>query len=839
MTLASCDVLSHTAETVAEKWRLPTLFMLTLVYIISGKLSMILTIEPGFASAMFMPAGIAMAAVLISGYNTLPWIFLGAVLSTTWNAGVLHAPINVAVISTVLLMSLAATTQAAVGGAVLRSVLGRAIWMDHGKPLVLFSIVTPMACTVGAGLSVATLYFMGVVPREIVFSSWVIWWLGDSLAALILVPLILMLCGEPRQLWRSRLTTVGIPMMSGLLLFIVIFLRFSSWEKEQSLLEFNRLSQQVADRIQTRLEGQEVLLQQAETFLSSDDAVTRESFKERVGKIFTRYPSVMAVEWAPRVRAVERKAYEARNNLIIRERTADQKKLISAPNRDVYYPVTYIEPRDGNEEVLGFNMADQRVPLSALDASAASGHTLISSPTTLVQDRTSIGVHQGLLVIYPVRGGAHGPGFVAMVVRIDQFISNALPFLQGKLSVRLVDRDANVILYDSSGDKAKAKFEVALHFGGRDYLLQTMASSKYLQTHRAWQSWAILIAGLMFTALLGMALLLSTGHAARTEALVHVRTADLHDAKNFSETVINSLPGVFYMLDKNGRLVHWNRNFGRVFGLGNNNVQTEDVLKTIYSEDHAAIRAAIQRVYDTRGYGELEVRQHGTDGKVRHYLVNGQFIRISGEPYMFGTGLDLTEIQNAQARLRFANAELEKRVEEVRALQALLQEQAIRDPLSGLYNRRYLDEMLGRELAKAQREGYPVSIVLGDIDRFKDLNDTYGHQAGDEVIRLLSQLLREQSRAGDILCRFGGEEFILVLPGMSVSAAHARVDQWRELFARKRLSFGTFELSATISFGVAAYPMHGKTAERLIAVADKAMYIAKSKGRNCVESLPA
>ena len=125
---------------------------------------------------------------------------------------------------------------------------------------------------------------------------------------------------------------------------------------------------------------------------------------------------------------------------------------------------------------------------------------------------------------------------------------------------------------------------------------------------------------------------------------------------------------------------------------------------------------------------------------------------------------------------------------------------------------------------------------MGDIDRFKELNDTYGHQAGDEMIRVLARLLREQARTSDILCRFGGEEFLLVLPGMAPDKARERVDAWREKFSEQRVSFGEFELTATISFGIASYPSHGKTAERLIAAADQALYTAKNLGRNRVES---
>jgi diguanylate cyclase (GGDEF)-like protein len=131
---------------------------------------------------------------------------------------------------------------------------------------------------------------------------------------------------------------------------------------------------------------------------------------------------------------------------------------------------------------------------------------------------------------------------------------------------------------------------------------------------------------------------------------------------------------------------------------------------------------------------------------------------------------------------------------EIRELHLRLQEQAIRDPLTGLYNRRYLDETLERELSRAKREGYPLSLTMIDLDHFKLVNDTYGHPAGDEVLIALSTLLQSQAREGDIPCRYGGEEFVLVLPRMSLEVASQRAEQWREAFGNMKTRHGEFEI---------------------------------------------
>jgi diguanylate cyclase (GGDEF)-like protein len=175
-----------------------------------------------------------------------------------------------------------------------------------------------------------------------------------------------------------------------------------------------------------------------------------------------------------------------------------------------------------------------------------------------------------------------------------------------------------------------------------------------------------------------------------------------------------------------------------------------------------------------------------------------------------------------------------RQLAQIRILKTRLEEQAIRDPLTGLYNRRYLDDALEREVVRAHREGYPLSVVMLDLDRFKALNDTFGHQAGDAVLVALGRSLRDQVRAGDLASRWGGEEFLLLLPNMPLAAAAARVDKLRERFAAIRIEAGQEQISATLSGGVAAYPEHGATPLALIGAADSALYRAKDQGRDRV-----
>jgi len=162
-----------------------------------------------------------------------------------------------------------------------------------------------------------------------------------------------------------------------------------------------------------------------------------------------------------------------------------------------------------------------------------------------------------------------------------------------------------------------------------------------------------------------------------------------------------------------------------------------------------------------------------------------------------------------------------------------LRQQAIHDPLTGLCNRRYLEENLGRELHRAWRGNSPLCVVMLDLDNFKAFNDTFGHDGGDSLLRELAHMLREKLRKSDISCRYGGDEFVLVLPDSSLADTRQHVEQIRVLVKELQIKRGGPPLETiTVSAGVAGAPEHGSTAAELLQAADNAMYAAKRAGGN-------
>jgi len=185
-------------------------------------------------------------------------------------------------------------------------------------------------------------------------------------------------------------------------------------------------------------------------------------------------------------------------------------------------------------------------------------------------------------------------------------------------------------------------------------------------------------------------------------------------------------------------------------------------------------------------------------------------------------------------------AELAQRNREAALLREKLHEQAMHDRLTGLYNRHYVQEWFGLELHRAQRHGRPVAAIMLDIDHFKRFNDSFGHEAGDLVLRELAGALGRSTRGSDVASRYGGEEFLVLLPECPFDAALRRAERMREEVAKLELRYDDRPLGpVSVSLGVAVFPDHASESEELLRHADEALYLAKQTGRNRVVAYSA
>jgi diguanylate cyclase (GGDEF)-like protein len=210
---------------------------------------------------------------------------------------------------------------------------------------------------------------------------------------------------------------------------------------------------------------------------------------------------------------------------------------------------------------------------------------------------------------------------------------------------------------------------------------------------------------------------------------------------------------------------------------------------------------------------DVEVQLRTANGRTFWCRLSAQRMRFAGEETMLGAMVDITDQKLARERLH---------------------ELATRDALTGTYNRRYLEELLRTEVERADRYSRPLTVAMIDVDHFKRVNDTYGHPVGDEVLRAIVSRCQKAIRISDALGRYGGEEFVLVLPETALNEARVVAERVRNSVSGALVVVGDRALPITVSIGLASFQNKEK-AEALLARADKALYAAKAAGRNRLE----
>lgn len=255
---------------------------------------------------------------------------------------------------------------------------------------------------------------------------------------------------------------------------------------------------------------------------------------------------------------------------------------------------------------------------------------------------------------------------------------------------------------------------------------------------------------------------------------------------------------------------------------------------------------AIPSTGPSTGPGTGNAMQQDVDGRERLF----GFSKIEGFPFVIAYGFDKSQIVENWQRRAFelgvgyftllvlavlaarAHWAMLLQRNELMSSRATLQELATRDTLTGLYNRRFLDAAMPREFARSQREGANLAVIMLDLDHFKKVNDGFSHAAGDEVLKALAALLKNGARESDLICRYGGEEFVAIMPGMTAAQALERVESWRKQLEQTQVAYGKFTIRSTLSAGIAAFPAHGNNPEALLAKADAMLYQSKRDGRN-------
>lgn len=297
------------------------------------------------------------------------------------------------------------------------------------------------------------------------------------------------------------------------------------------------------------------------------------------------------------------------------------------------------------------------------------------------------------------------------------------------------------------------------------------------------------------------------------ETTVADRTRDLQESEAGLRALVDYSP-IATVLTRVGdhRVVIANRRASALFEV------PLDAIRGRNAPDHWIDTADRDRYLERlRRFGrvdDMDVQLRTGSGRIFWARVSGQRLKFDGEDTVLGTIIDITAQREAQENLR---------------------ELATHDPLTGLFNRRHVEEVLRRELDRTARHDRPLALAMMDADHFKNINDTYGHQTGDEVLRAISGRCQKTLRSHDVLGRYGGEEFVIVFPETNIGEATAVAERLRAAVADNPITVGANALAVTVSIGLASYAP-GQDLEKMFQRADSALYMAKQGGRNLVRA---
>jgi diguanylate cyclase (GGDEF)-like protein/PAS domain S-box-containing protein len=643
---------------------------------------------------------------------------------------------------------------------------------------------------------------------------------------------------------RKAVLLLLVSLFSGLCLSGLLFNTSLQLERTKVHEEFALASEDRASAIERAIKSKLLVIEAMQSFFLASEDVSRDQFREFVQPFLRTEPGIQALEWIPKVELDQREEYEAR---IRREGMADfefterdsQGQMVSAGIRNEYYPVYYVEPRTGNTSAFGFDLGSNAARLDALERSRKTGEFVATAPITLVQETES---QRGFLCFLPVYRGSESVsgeaeelrGFVLGVFRVGDLAASTLSYLQVQ-GIELDIRDGAAVdessfLYreaTAEGLSDRLWQEYLIDVGGRTWLVTTRATQRFVQARTTITPWAFLGFSLIVTALLTVVIYKTLSRTIAITETVSQRTDELRESEGhlrnseqMLRAIVENASDFIFTLNTDGTSVYVSPEVSTLMGYEAGELLGKNCASIVHPEDIPICQAAMEEMVQ---FGDscfsVEYRALKKDGSERWHSTTGSAIKdTDGEvTSVVCVARDITDSRRREDALRVV---------------------ALHDSLTGLPNRGSFDTRFDQEWRRAVRDGSELSVVLIDIDHFKQFNDSYGHQAGDSCLeRVASALSNPFKRPSDFVARYGGEEFVAVLPGTDSAGAWCVCERIQAEIAALNIEHreSRTDSKVTASVGIASVqPNRSLTMEDLLEWADKALYAAKAAGRNRV-----
>jgi diguanylate cyclase (GGDEF)-like protein len=820
-----------------EKWiALMAYLLLTVAYVASGKLGLMLALPPGYASPVFPPAGIAIAAAFIGGRKTLPWIFIGSLALNEWVGYTGNHKIVLQDVEAALIVATASMLQAALAAWCLRRIIGQEGTLTSIRNSLLFLLFIPLACVTSATLSVSGLSALGVINAADFATQWLSWWFGDTLGVVLMFPLMLALLNEPRTPHFITLRLIALPVLLVLLagFLAVYFMQQFALDEMRSKQQgdFNYQGREIVLRINQRLDAYAQILRGTRGLYVASQEVERSEFHDFVSslELEKRYPGILGVGFSLIIQPDQM----AHHISSIRKEGFPGYTPQPPGKRELYTSIIYIEPFSGrNLRAFGYDMFSEPVRRTAMEQARDLDRAAISGKVKLVQE-TERGVQMGFLMYLPVYRNdkphatlaerrANITGWVYAPFRMNDLMDGILGEQVRNIDLEIYDGtspSAETLMYDSyprqiQADAALFHYTRQIAIRGHTWTIKLISQPTFDATIDTKRITTIRTSGFLITVLLSLVMWLLAAGRARALQLAQDITSELRHSEELLKEAQRVARLGSWEDDLTTHRLNWSDEMYRIFECDPLSFQPshQAVLDAVHPDDRALVNSTFKTSITTQTPWEVEHRLLMPDGRIKYLRAKGEvsYDKQAQVLRSIGAVQDITEQRLAQERI---------------------ERMAHYDTLTNLPNRALFYDRLRQAIYMARRNKNGLTLLYMDLDGFKSVNDILGHQAGDLLLMNVAERLSECVRESDTVARLGGDEFTIIFNGMNKQ--EDAIAEAKRIIQRIAMPFDLQSSKATIgiSIGIAVYTEESDTEEELIRRADEAMYTAKSSGKN-------
>lgn len=618
--------------------------------------------------------------------------------------------------------------------------------------------------------------------------------------------------------------------------------RYSTTEFARRANEtFRHAIEKQTNRLVERMQDYEQVLRGGAALFAASESVSRQEWRTYIAmlQLDRTLPGIQGTGFAVMVPKSARRAHERR----VRQEGFPAYTIHPAGDRALYSSIVYLEPFSGrNVLAFGYDMYSDPVRREAMDRARDSGEPEMSAKVTLVQET---GQHDqaGFLVYLPVyrHDMPHDTvaarrrallGFVYSPFRVTDLMNKVLNDPGRELEVELFDErpTPDNLLFASAGSARVSRYaaDQVLSIGGRRWIARFKSNPVFESRTKSAQPQMILFGGLAFSVLLFFVLYMNARH----RRAMHDAAVKLEASLDSFRALVENVPGAVFRVElgSSSPVQQISQGIHTLTGEPPERFVSGAVsyVDLIHADDRSMVSQAISRAIATRGVYNIEYRIRTTEGRLRWVSERGR----------------VTSSQET-GRARWLDG-LILDISERKAAEIMIHDLAYNDPLTDLPNRRLLLDRIEHQLAASSRSGRHGALLFIDMDNFKTINDTFGHEAGDRVLKEVARRLLASVRESDTVARLGGDEFVVVLDSLGDTADAAAVEAGElgnKLLDRlaRPYQLDAHLCTSTPSIGIVMFCGHEASTDQLLRRADEAMYQAKSAGRNRIafHSAPA